>query len=411
MIRYPHKLDLIFDKLKNNGLRPVIVGGYIRDAILKIKSKDIDIEIYGVLSFEKLQDLLKEFGSVNMVGKSFGVCKLKFEDYDLDFSLPRVDNKVGSGHKGFRVEINPTIDFKTATSRRDFTINSIGYDIIEKKILDPFGGVDDLKKRILKAVNLESFSQDPLRVLRAAQFCARFDLKIEDALFETCKNMVLKNMLAELPKERVFEEIKKLLLKSQKPSVGFELLREFGTNLYTKDAAVTDEIAKRLTSNKQTNLVLMLAGLCHTMEQNEIENFLLQFTNEKEILKRVSELVLGYNKTITANVKNIDDYFLYKLAAAVSIEEFTILSFSICKANDKPKVCQITQIIEKRAKELAVFNKKLPPLLHGKELILCGLKPSPNFKKILEDAYEAQMHSIFQNHAEAMIWLKKYLEL
>lgn len=98
MIQYPGILDTIFDKLRYHGIRPIIVGGYIRDYLVDIESKDIDIEVYGISSFAELQNILKEFGSVNVVGKSFGVCKLYFEGYDLDFSFPRSDNKIESGH-------------------------------------------------------------------------------------------------------------------------------------------------------------------------------------------------------------------------------------------------------------------------------------------------------------------------
>lgn len=411
MISYPKELDCIFDKLLKMGVKPVLVGGFIRDSLLCKESKDIDIELYGRLSFEGLQSLLQEFGRVNIVGKSFGVCKLKFKGYDLDFSFARRDNKIGLGHRGFSVELDSHLDFKTAASRRDFTINAIGYDVADKKLLDPFKGADDLKNATLRAVDLESFAEDPLRVLRAAQFCARFNLSIEPSLFRTCQDMVLNNMLAQLPKERVFEEIKKLLLKSKKPSIGFELLREFGTGIYTQGVIVTDEIAKRLTPNKGTNLVLMLAGLSYKMTQSEIEDFILQFTNEKEIIKRVCALVLAYNKTISANKTEIDDYFLYKLSLDVQIDEFAIVGYSICITNNNSKVNQMIKIIEKRAKELGVFREKLQPLLYGKDLISFGLQPSANFKKILEDAYEAQMHSSFKNHHEAIFWLKEYLKL
>jgi len=410
MIPYPHKLDPIFDKLKNNRLKPVIVGGFIRDAVLEIKSKDIDIEVYGELSFEKLQDLLKEFGSVNIVGKSFGVCKLKFQEYDLDFSLPRTDNKAGRGHKGFKIDIDPSIDFKTAASRRDFTINSIGYDVIEKKILDPFDGLNDLKNKILKAVNLESFIQDPLRVLRAAQFCARFDLNIENTLFEACKDMVSKNMLTELPKERVFEEIKKLLLKSQKPSYGFRLLKEFGTDLYTQDAIVTDEIAKRLTPDSKTNLTLMLAGLCYNLNLKQTNEFILKLTHEKELFKDVSLLIEAYRQVETVSIKDISDYFLYKLAAKVKISEILILSESVYLTKNRSRRYEIGEEIYKRAKELNILNKKLPPILGGSDLLKLGFAPSEQFSKILNEAYEAQMRQKFKNHEEATFWLIEYLK-
>ncbi len=406
IINYPSKLNIIFDKLKNYGIKPVIVGGFVRDSLLKIESKDIDIEVYKVSSFAQLEDILKEFGNVNVVGKSFGVCKLKFEDYDLDFSFPRIDNKVKSGHRGFDVELDSNLDFKTATSRRDFTINAIGYDVMEKTVLDPFCGIDDLRDKILRAVNLESFIEDPLRVLRATQFCARFNLKIEDNLFFTCKDMVSKNLLAELPKERIFEEIKKLLLKSQKPSYGFKLLKEFGSDIYTDNILVIDEIAKRLTTNNQTNLALMLAGLCYNFELTQAENFILKLTNEKELLKRVINLIQANNE-IDKNYA--DDYLLYKLAVKVNIDELLILSSSIYFAKNSSKVYRVGEEIYKRAKGLNILKGKLPPLLMGRDILELGLKASPKFSKILDEAYEAQMHGKFKNHNEAMLWLKEYL--
>lgn len=409
MISYPDELNIIFKKLKDSGIKAIIVGGFVRDSLLGIESKDIDIELYGVTSFTNLEDILKEFGRVNVVGKSFGVCKLKFCDYDLDFSLPRRDNKVDSGHRGFDIELYSNLDFKTAASRRDFTINAIGYDVEEKKILDPFGGAVDLKNKILRAVDLNSFIQDPLRVLRAAQFCARFNLEIEQDLFLTCRNMVSKNMLDELPKERVFEEIKKLLLKSQRPSIGFKLLKEFDTVFYTDNLDVADEIAKQLTADNQTNLVLMLAGLCYNLEQKDTENFIIKLSDEKELLERVVKLTQAYCEIKNIHVDNINDYLLYKLAAKVDIEELLILSSSIYFTKNNSEVYSTGEEIFKRAKELNILKEKLPALLSGKELLKFGLEPSAKFSEILNEAYEAQMQGNFKSYDEALLWLREYI--
>jgi len=411
MINYPSKLNPIFERLKSCDIKPVIVGGFIRDSLLKIESKDIDIEVYGALTFKNLQDILKDFGTLNIVGKSFGVCKLRFEDYDLDFSLPRRDNKIKPGHRGFDVKVDSTLDFKTAAARRDFTINAIGYDVIEKKVLDPYNGIFDLNNKILKAVDENSFSEDPLRVLRAAQFCARFDLKIERNLFLICRNMVLKNMLVELPKERVFEEIKKLLLKSPKPSQGFKLLKEFGTEIYTDNLDIVDELAKRLTANNQTNTILMLAGLCYNFGQKEAEDFISKLSDEKELLKRTLLLIKFHSKIDSIYSNNLDDYLLYKLAAEVNIKELLILSSSIYFAKNCSKIYKAGEEVYKRAKELNILDKKLSPLLGGKELLKFGVEPSPEFSKILDTAYEAQMHGDFKNYDNALLWLKDYLKL
>lgn len=409
MISYPDELNIIFDKLESLNLKPIIVGGFVRDFLLGIESKDIDIELYGVTSFTYLENILKKFGNVNVVGKSFGVCKLKFFDYDLDFSLPRIDNKINFGHRGFEVEVNPNLDFVTAASRRDFTINAIGYDVIEKKILDPFNGVDDLKNKILRAVNKNTFIEDPLRVLRAAQFSARFELQVDKTLSNLCKKMVSNNMLNELPKERVFGEIKKLLLKSQKPSIGFKLLREFGTDIYTDNLSVIDEIAKQLTADNQANLILMLAGLCYNFNKTQTEDFILKLSNEKELLNRVIKLTQASSEIDNIYKNKQSSYLLYKLATKVNIEELLILSSSIYFSKNNSKIYSVGEEIYKKAKELNILKEKLPALLGGKELLKFGLKPSPKFSEILNEAYEAQMHERFKCYDEALIWLKNYL--
>jgi len=409
MIHYPHNLKAIFDKLENSAIRAVIIGGFIRDSLLNISSKDIDIEVYGISSFTQLENILREFGDVNSVGKSFGVCKLKFEDYELDFSFPRVDNKIREGHRGFEVEVNPNLDFKTASRRRDFTINAIGYDVIEKEILDPYNGIDDLNNKILKAVDKGSFIEDPLRVLRAAQFCARFNLKIEESLFSLCREMVKQNMLDELPKERLYEELKKLLLMSHKPSIGFKLLKDFGTDIYTKNISVTDEISKQLTNNEQTNLVLMFAGLCYDYDSTETANFIHKITDEKKLLNRVLELTGKHNEIDNIYKNNMNTYSLYKLAAKVKIDELLILSRAIYSAQDSSKAYEAGTAIYKKAKELNILREKLPPLLRGEDILVYGIEPSPEFSIILNRAYEAQINSEFNSHKMAIKWLEKYL--
>ncbi|MEO1938479.1 MAG: CCA tRNA nucleotidyltransferase, partial [Sulfurimonas sp.] len=223
---YPSILDTIFTTLNKKGIKPLIIGGYVRDYFLDIASKDIDIELYNSSSLTQLIKILEQFGSVNCVGKSFAVLKLHYKGYDLDFSLPRKDNKVAKGHKGFVITVDNALSFEEASKRRDFTINAMGYDVIEKKLLDPHKGLEDLQKKCLRAVDLQSFSQDPLRLLRAVGFASRFEFHIEKKLFLLMQSMVKEERLKELPKERVFEEIKKIFLKSKKPSIAFYLLNK-----------------------------------------------------------------------------------------------------------------------------------------------------------------------------------------
>ncbi|MDD5157731.1 CCA tRNA nucleotidyltransferase [Sulfurimonas sp.] len=410
MITYPKKLEPIFSKLISYGIKPIIVGGFIRDSILNITVNDIDIELYGISSLAELENILKEFGSVNSVGKSFGVCKLSYMGYELDFTLPRIDNKTTSGHRGFSIKIDSNLDFKTAASRRDFTINTIGYNVVERKIVDPFNGTQDLSDKILRAVNPETFIEDPLRVLRAVRFSVVYDFKIDNELYLLCRQMVKNRVLEELPKERIFEEIKKILLICQKPSIAFELLKSFGSDIFTDNLLVVDEISKQLTNQDQTKLVLMLAGLCYDFTKERAEHFLWKFTNEKELLKRVFVLIELHGKIEKIYAKEFSDYALYKLATKVNISELLILSRAVYFSKNYSFDYDIADAIEKRARELNILTKKLPPLLSGKDILTFGIIPSPEFTIILSSAYEAQISGKIMDRVQAISWLEGFIK-
>jgi len=208
-IELPKEAIEIAKLISNAKGESILVGGTVRDYFLsKSISKDVDIEVYH-LSPSKLENILSKFGKVSTVGKSFGVFKLSSAFGEYDFSLPRTENKIGKGHKGFQVIHDPNISFEKAASRRDFTLNAIGYNILTGAILDPFNGLQHLKEGLLHHIG-PSFSEDPLRVLRAMQFVGRFEFKIASQTIKLCKSLDL----SELPKERIFEEFKKLLLKS-----------------------------------------------------------------------------------------------------------------------------------------------------------------------------------------------------
>jgi len=224
----PPILQTITKALHKKGARALLVGGAVRDMVMGQEVKDYDVEVYGLEILEELEQILSAFGSVNQVGKSFGIVKLRVGEEEYDFSFPRKEQKSGKGHRGFTVTVNGALSFKEAAKRRDFTINAIGYDIMSGEILDPFGGLQDIQYGVLRHIEDETFVEDPLRVYRAVQFAARFGFAVAQETAKLCKEMVTDGMLEELPKERVYEEWKKLLLKAPKPSVGFELMREWG---------------------------------------------------------------------------------------------------------------------------------------------------------------------------------------
>jgi len=412
MIEYPHKLEIIFTKLKKLHIRPVIVGGYVRDALLERESKDIDIELYGIKSLKKVEEVLKEFGNINSVGKSFGVCKLFFEDLDLDFSLPRLETKISSGHKGFKVFTDSVLDFKTASSRRDFTINAIGFDCEKKIILDPYHGMKDLKNKRLHFVNKTTFVEDALRILRGVQFCSRYDLTMSLELFELCKEMVENKMLHELPSERIFDEIKKLLLNSPKPSQGMLLLKKLGALHYfdeflflseedwQKTIVSLDEMVQYKTNDDKINVILMLSLLCFRLDEKKVFSFVTKLTHEKKILSAVLKLT---KFRITGNLSDIQ---IYILATKTNIKYTTLIHLAL-----NPQLKEIFMQIHDNAQNLGVLEEKIPALIHGRDIISLGIPPSKNFSEILKYSYESQINGVFKTHKEALSWLKKELLL
>ena len=413
MIDYPNKLQKIFDKLSLNGMKIIIVGGYVRDKILKIESKDIDIELYGLDSLDSLEKLLDEFGSPNSVGKSFGVVKLNFKGYELDFSLPRKDNKVGVGHKGFVVTTEKNMDFTTAASRRDFTINAMGYDVNERKFFDPYGGLEDLRKGILRAVDLKKFDEDPLRVLRGIGFSARFCLTFEKELFTHCTNLIASGVLCELASERIFEELQKMLLKSPKPSLALLQLQALGAfhffselnsltqNQFRELLEALDRLHSIKTQNDKEKILLALTLLVEEFTEEKMQTFLDRITKERTLIKEVKH----YAKLLRKEFKEpLDDPILYRLAKESELRLFFIL----CQAKQKFSQENL-ESYKKRAKSLNILRKPLPALIGGQELINLGLKPSQEFKTILSKAYNAQIEGVFSAKEEALKWLEYYL--
>jgi len=199
-------IDLCKD-IKSSGGRAFLVGGCVRDGLLGHLVKDYDIEVYRLPSAQ-VREILERHGKVNTVGEHFAVYKLRpsrKSDTEVDVSLPRRESKHGSGHRGFIVQGDPWLSFQEAASRRDFTINAILYDPIDGIFIDPCNGLRDLNNKELRAVNANTFKDDSLRVLRAAQLSSRYRLRIEESTKLLCQNTNLKD----IPKERIWEELKK----------------------------------------------------------------------------------------------------------------------------------------------------------------------------------------------------------
>lgn len=280
-----NKLIEIFNKINVNGGKCFLVGGYVRDKILGLTSKDIDVEVYG-MNYDDLVTHLSEFGSPELLGKSFGVVKLRVDGMDIDFSLPRRDSKNGIGHKEFCVEFCPDMSLEEAASRRDFTMNSVSIDPLSNEMIDPFNGLKDIADRILRPTS-KAFTEDPLRILRGFQFSARFGFSPSFEL----EYYALKSLseFHSLPKERIWTEWEKWASKGSYYSTSLNYLYKIVPvypeiqnlmavpqdktwhpegNVFVHTGYVLDEMAKICAHNNivgDDRLVLIFSALCHDM--------------------------------------------------------------------------------------------------------------------------------------------------
>jgi tRNA nucleotidyltransferase (CCA-adding enzyme) len=300
------KLDSLLRCISDAGGKPVIVGGSVRDYLLGLTPKDIDVEVFGLQSCDLEAALNAKFEAVDAVGRSFGVLKVTIEGETFDVSLPRTESKRGTGHRGFVVTSDPFMSFQDAAARRDFTINAMGWDYQTKTLLDPWGGQHDLAHKRICHVG-PAFAEDPLRVLRACQFAARFGFEIAGETIELCRK--LQPELATLSIERFWEEWKKLLLKARHPSIGLFAMYETGVlelfpelkallhvaqdpewhpegqdhplgSLWVHNCMVTDGAARVLrdddvlaTEGEDSAMVLMLGALCHDLGKPAVTEF------------------------------------------------------------------------------------------------------------------------------------------
>lgn len=221
------KSSSFFKSLIALGAEIFLIGGSVRDELLGKPLKDLDLVIRHI-AMDDLVATLKKHGKTNLVGKSFGVIKFRpkeMPEIELDIALPRTEMSTGTGHKDFEVSFDPHLPLEEDLRRRDFTINAIAQNLQTGIIIDPFGGQKDLKEGLIRTVFEASFLEDPLRLLRAVQFAARLKFKIEARTFDEMIRHA--GLIRTVAKERIIEEVRKLFL-AEKPSVGFDLMRDTG---------------------------------------------------------------------------------------------------------------------------------------------------------------------------------------
>ena len=462
MMKLPKIIQTISTKLSKQNAKAIVVGGSVRDHFLDLPIKDYDVEVYGLDSLEQLVSVLEAYGSVNLVGKSFGVLKFTYEGEEYDFSFPRRESKVGSGHRGFDVEVDGHLAFEEAARRRDFSMNALGYDVQNQAFLDPFGGMKEIEAKKLRHIDDVTFIEDPLRVYRAVQFSARFGFTLEEETLVLCKQMVSEGMLHELPKERVYDEWKKLLLKSSKPSIGFELMRELGIleryfpelnaligvpqspkwhpegdvwvhTMMTLDAMIQEVGMRNDEVGIKEKLRFLFAILCHDLgkathtvieEDGTIRSIghevagveptkilMYRLSDEHDFIESILPLVEHHLKPSQFYAGGAKAPAIRRLATKVKIEELvTVAKADFLGRTTKESLSGIYHAGEwllEKSQDLDVVNKPLDCLLRGRDLIALGLKPSPQFKEILDAVYEEQIEGRIKSKEEAVVFVKK----
>lgn len=371
---------LLASKVKEKGGRAFYVGGYVRDLLLNIPNKDIDIEVHGIAE-KDLVAILNEIGEVDYYGRSFGIYALRHED--IEVALPRSEKVLGTGHRDFEISVDPDMGYKNAALRRDFTINALMMDVLSHEILDYFNGTDDLNKGIIRHVNDVSFVEDPLRVYRAAQFASRFGFKIDERTVELCKGIDT----FVLSRERIEEELKKALLKAEKAEIFFECLKEMNQkDVWFKGVNNLSCLMKyesnRINADSKYYFMVLLLALDNGLD------FIEAFSNNRELkayVKRYYELYeLINNRTLFTEryLKDSFDDFVY-----------------ILSADEKVKVNSYLENIDK-----IKLN-----LVSGDELLRRNIKPGENFGRALRDINRLIIEGMDKEKAIGVI-LKEFSE-
>jgi tRNA nucleotidyltransferase (CCA-adding enzyme) len=431
----------------------MVVGGFVRDRLLGYASDELDIEVFGIPE-ERLPELLSPFGRVEAVGQQFAVYKIGA----IDVALPRRESKSGRGHKGFTVTGDPFMSIEEASRRRDFTVNAISWDPLTGEHHDPFNGRADVARRVLRVVDPRTFADDSLRVLRAMQFAARFELTLDEQTKRICRAIALDD----LPAERVWGELEKLLLKAQKPSIGFSTAREIGVterllpemhalidcpqepdwhpegDCWIHTLMVIDEARARNADLDRARLAaVMLGALCHDfgkpLTTATIDGRIRSLGHEEAGVAPATALLDRLNVhsldgfdvrwqvlgMVAHHLKpgafykaraEISDSAFRRLAQKVDLELLARLARADCNGRTGDFDCTAMDWFVERARALGVEHEPPAPILMGRHVLELGLQPGPAVGEVLKAVYELQLDGEVETLDQAIAEARAFIE-
>jgi tRNA nucleotidyltransferase (CCA-adding enzyme) len=460
-MKLPPPLLAALQALRTAGGQPRLAGGCVRDWLLGLEPKDFDVEVFG-LDYDAMRRALTPFGPTDLVGRSFGVLKVRLEGIEYDFSLPRRESKTGAGHRGFAVMPDAKLTEAEAAARRDFTLNAIAYDPLAERIIDPHGGERDLKAQILRHTSA-AFSEDPLRVLRGFQLAARFELTLAPETAELCRS--ISRTYEELPVERVWGEWDKWATKAVRPSRGLLVLKQAGWLAHFPEIAALDGLPQEpewhpegdvfqhtglcldalvglpawREGDTTTRRLLMFAVLAHdfgkagtteqAMRRGKLrwvspgheaagapltEMFLQRIGAPRDLVNYVRPLVVNHlahhhgqgklrDTTVRRLARKIEPATLEQLIAVMMADHLgrpPLVS--------KEALARIEEL-HAATTRLALERAAPKPIVLGRHLIMLGLKPGPGFRDALDAAFESQLDGAFYDETGGLEWMKNYL--
>ncbi|MFN2370248.1 MAG: CCA tRNA nucleotidyltransferase [Candidatus Krumholzibacteriia bacterium] len=416
--------------VRDAGGRAWLVGGGVRDGALGRAAGDADLEVFG-LEPDALQALLGQAFALELVGRSFGILKLK--GLPIDVGVPRQENKTGTGHRGFAVHADPFLELHLAAARRDFTLNAVYLDPLTGEVADPYDGLGDLQRGILRHTSA-AFGEDPLRVLRGMQLAARFDLAAAPETVRICRTVGMEG----LARERVFEEWRRLLVLGAVPSRGLHFLAETGWlrffpeldavrgvpqdprhhpegDVWVHTLHCLDAFAQERLGDPWEDLVVGLAVLCHDLgkaERTTVEadgrirslghearsvdlarTFLGRMTDQRRLVDQVLPLVAEHGKPQQLYQARSSDAAVRRLADRVGRLDRLV---RVARADHGgrpplPPDFPAGDWLLARAEALGVTRSGPAPLVQGRHLVALGAEPGEHFRAVLEACYEAQL--------------------
>ena len=421
------------------------VGGCVRDSYMDMENKDIDIEIYGI-DVNQLRCILDKFGERLEHGKSFGVFGIK--GYDLDISLPRKERCTGTKHTDFDITVDPTMTTTEGAKRRDLTMNALMYDILNDKLVDPFNGKRDIELGIIRHVDAETFVEDPLRVLRVAQFAARFPfMTVAPETIELCSQIDIST----LSKERIYTELEKALLKSEKPSIFFNTLRQMKQlstwfpevadminvpqsfkyhkegDVYTHTMLVLDALATSYRDTAENPMGLMLSGLFHdlgkiratTNNDGDIHSYKHEMFGAEiafNAIHRITEENNLINYVLNMVENHMKPHQLYNAKSRIkktnkmfdeSVSPFDLVSLAYCdtisaKKGNSEEIAHACNERDFLCDRYHAYKECMSlPYVMGRDLVECGFTPGPYFSEVLAFAHKLRLAGVNKSSALA----------